>query len=152
VSVERAVTSGGYLSVAGQPPCLSATFHRPGDNPFFAAGAVDDRGTLYGLDFAVIRPHLVEVIHCEPRVVRGNHVHRYCAETFTVLSGEVTMYLLCTCPDKHLFAERMMAGTTVQIPPGAAHAIYAGTRSECVAVFGDGDPRIDRDRVILLEY
>jgi hypothetical protein len=62
------------------------------------------------------------------------------------------MYLLCMCPGKHLVKERMTAGMTVTIPPGTAHAIHTGTQNESVSVFGDGDPRHDRDRVVLLEY
>jgi hypothetical protein len=62
------------------------------------------------------------------------------------------MYLLCTCPKKHLLEKKMTAGMTANIPPGTAHAIYTKTENESTAVFGDGDPRNDRDRVTLLEY
>jgi len=71
-------------------------------------------------------------------------------ETFTVLSGEISMFLLCVCPGRHLLEERMVAGTTVRIFPGTPHAVFSRTASECVAAFGDGDPRHDRDRVVIL--
>lgn len=151
-AVGEPVIADGRTLVSEQPACMRAAFHRPGENPFVVVAATDDRGTLYGLDYASERPHLVEVIHSEPGAVRGNHVHRHCTETFTVLSGEVSMFLLCVCPGRHLLAERMVAGATVRIFPGTPHAIFARTNSECVAAFGDGDPRHDRDRVPLLEY
>jgi mannose-6-phosphate isomerase-like protein (cupin superfamily) len=146
----KPVIAPGLTLVVGQPPCVRATFHRAGENPFFAVDATDDRGTFQGLSFDSVRPHLVEVIHSEPHVVRGNHVHMHCTEIITVLSGDMNIYLSCTCPGRHLLEERMTAGMTVTIAPGTPHALYTTTRNECVAVFGDGDPRDDRDRVVLL--
>jgi mannose-6-phosphate isomerase-like protein (cupin superfamily) len=94
----------------------------------------------------------VEIIHSERDAIRGNHVHRRCTETFTVLSGEVSMFLRCVCPGRHLLETLIVAGMTVAIAPGTPHAIFARTRSESVAAYGDGDPRDDRERVTLLEY
>ena len=45
----------------------------------------------------------------------------------------------------------MVAGMTVRIVAGTPHAIFARTKCEGVAAYGDGDPRHDRDRVMLLE-
>lgn len=61
------------------------------------------------------------------------------------------MYLLCSCPKVHLYERKVSAGTTAVISPGTAHAIYTITENESIAVFGDGDPRNDRDRVNLIE-
>src|SRR5690242_16590731 len=149
-TVGEPVIADGRTLISVQSSCVRATFHRPGENPYVAVAATDDRGTLYGLDYASERPQLVEVIHSGPDAVRGNHVHRHCTETFTVLSGEISMFLLCVCPGRHLLEERMVAGTTVRIFPGTPHAIFSRTDSECVAAFGDGDPRHDRDRVVIL--
>jgi quercetin dioxygenase-like cupin family protein len=149
--VNEPVIANGHTLVAEQPPCVRATFHRPDGNPFLAIAATDDRGSLYGLDYESGRPLLVEVIHSERHAVRGNHVHRHCTETFTVLSGEISIFLLCACPGRHLLEERMVAGVTVTIVAGTPHALFARTRSESVAAFS-GDPRHDRDRVLLLEY
>jgi len=149
--VGEPVIASGHTLVTEWVPCVRATFYRPDENPLFAVGATDDRGTLYGLDFGSARPRLLEVIHSESLAIRGNHVHRHSTETFTVLSGEIRMFLGCACPGRHLFQVRMVAGTTVGIAAGTPHAIFARTRSESVAAF-DGDPRDDRDRVTLLEY
>lgn len=136
--------------VARQTPCIEAIFHDPSSNPLFPISATDDRGKFYGLDYATIRPHLVEIIHSKPHVVRGNHIHEHCTEIFTVLSGQIEMYLLCRCPKRHLFKNLMHAGMSVRIPPGIAHAIHTLTDNESTAVFGDGDPRNDRERVELI--
>jgi dTDP-4-dehydrorhamnose 3,5-epimerase-like enzyme len=130
--------------------CLKAVFYDPGKNPLFPISAADERGAFYALDYANIRPHLVEIIHSRPHVVRGNHIHEHCTETLTVLSGSLDMYLLCNCPEKHLSKTHMKAGTTVEISPGIAHAVYALEETEITAVFGDGDPREDRERIVLI--
>ena len=130
--------------------CVKATFHTKGDNPLFPVSATDERGAFYALDYADIRPHLVEIIHSRPHVVRGNHIHEHCTETLTVLSGGLDVYLLCNCPEKHLLKRHMEAGTTVEISPGIAHAVYTLEETEITAVFGDGDPREDRERVVLI--
>ena len=150
--MEKPVIANGHTLVVERTACVRARFHPAGDNPFLPVDAADNRGTLHGLNFDSVRPHLVEIIHSEPDVVRGNHVHQNCTEIFTVLSGDIDMYLSCTCPGRHLLAARMTAGATVVIPPGTAHAMHARTRNESVAVFGDGDPRDDRDRVMLVEW
>jgi mannose-6-phosphate isomerase-like protein (cupin superfamily) len=150
--VGKPVIADGQALITAQLPCVQATFYQPGDNPFFAISATDDRGNLYGLDYESVRPRLVEIIHSEINVIRGNHVHRHCTETFTVMSGEISMFLLCACPGRHLLEKVMVAGMTVRIAAGTPHAIFARTESESVAAYGDGDPRHDRDRVMLLEY
>jgi mannose-6-phosphate isomerase-like protein (cupin superfamily) len=149
--VGEPVIANGHTLITEPAPCVRATFYRPDENPFLAIAAADDRGALYGLDYASARPRLLEVIHSEGNAIRGNHVHRLCTETFTVLSGEISMFLLCDCPGRHLLEERMVAGATVRIAAGTPHAIFARTRGESVAAF-DGDPRDDRDRVTLLEF
>lgn len=148
----KPVIADGQVLVTGQLPCVRATFYQPEDSPFFAISATDDRGTLHGLDYESVRPLLVEIIHSERGAIRGNHVHRHCTETFTVMSGDISMFLLCVCPGRHLLEEVMVAGMTVRIAAGTPHAIFARTKSESVAAYGDGDPRHDRDRVMLLEY
>jgi mannose-6-phosphate isomerase-like protein (cupin superfamily) len=150
--VGKPVIADGQALITGQLPCVQATFYRPEGNPFLAITATDDRGTLYGLDYVSVRPDLVEIIHSERGAIRGNHVHRHCTETFTVMSGEISMFLLCTCPGRHLLEEVMVPGMTVRIVAGTPHAIFSRTKSESVAAYGDGDPRHDRDRVMLLEY
>jgi mannose-6-phosphate isomerase-like protein (cupin superfamily) len=149
--VDKPVVAPDRTLVVVPPRCLRVAFHPSGENPYVAFSATDGRGAVHGLDLGSVPPHLVEIIHSEPHVVRGNHVHRRCTETFTVLTGDIRMYLLCRCPEGHLLEMSMAAGTTVTIPPGTPHAMFADTRSECVAVFGGGDPRDDRDRVTLLE-
>ena len=148
----KLVIADGQTLITEQSPCVRATFYRPSGNPFLAVAATDDRGTLYGLDYESVRPQLIEIIHSEKDAIRGNHVHRHCTETFTVLSGEISMFLLCACPGRHLLEERMVVGMTVKIAAGTPHAIFARTQGESVAAYGDGDPRHDRDRVMLLEY
>ena len=148
----KPVIANGHTLVTVQPPCVRASFYRPGENRFFAIAAADDRGALYALDYESARPNLVEIVHSEAHAIRGNHVHRHCTETFSVLSGEVSMFLLCACPGLHLWEARMAAGTTVRIDPGTPHTIFARTKNEGVAAYTDGDPRRDRVRVMLLEY
>ena len=148
----KPVIVDGQTLITEQRPCVRATFYRPGENPFPAVAATDYRGIVYVLDYESARPRLVEVIHSEIDAIRGNHVHRHCTETFTVLSGEISMFLLCVCPARHLLEERMTAGMAVRIAAGTPHAIFARTQGESVAAFDDGDPRHDRDRVMLLEY
>jgi dTDP-4-dehydrorhamnose 3,5-epimerase-like enzyme len=138
--------------VTSQPLCIEATFHGPADNPLLPLAVSDNRGTLFGLDYADIRPFLVEVIHSRADVIRGNHVHAGCTETFTVLTGTIEMYLLCKCPDKHLLKKKMDPGMSVQIMPGIAHAVRTVTENESIAVFGDSDPRNDRDRVEFISF
>jgi mannose-6-phosphate isomerase-like protein (cupin superfamily) len=149
--VDRPVITYGHTLVSEHLPCVRAVFHPAGDNPLLPVDASDERGTMYGLDLTEVRPQLVEVIHSRPHVIRGNHVHMHCTETLTVLSGELVVYLACSCPDKHLLAAAMPAGTTVVISPGTPHALFTTTQNESIAVF-DGDPRSDRDRVMLLDY
>lgn len=140
----------GLTLVEEQTDCIQATFYEAGDNPLFPISTTDDRGTFYGLDYADIRPHLAEIIHSEQGVVRGNHIHIHCTEVFSVLSGEIDMYLLCSCPEKHLLRKQLTSGMTVSIGHGIAHAIYTTTQNESTAVFGDGDPRDDRGRIMLI--
>jgi hypothetical protein len=151
-SVGKPVITDGQTLITRQLPCVQATFYRPGDNPLLAIAATDDRGDVYGLDYESVRPRLVEIIRSERNAIRGNHVHRNCTETFTVMSGDISMFLLCACPGRHLLEEVMVAGMTVRIAAGTPHAIFARTKSESIAAYGDGDPRHDRDRVMLLEY
>jgi mannose-6-phosphate isomerase-like protein (cupin superfamily) len=150
--VGKPVIADDQTLITEQLPCVQATLYQPEDNPFFAVSATDSRGTLYGLDYESVRPHLIEIIHSERNTIRGNHVHRHCTEMFTVMSGEISMFLLCACPSRHLLKKVMVAGMTVRIAAGTPHAIFARTKSESVAAYGDGDPRHDRDRVTLLEY
>ena len=150
--MRRPTVHTGYTLVTEHLACVKATLHRPGDNPFLPVAASDARGTLHALDFDGARPGLVELIRSEPHVVRGNHVHLGCTELFTVITGEIRMYLLCECPERHVLEVPMTAGATVTIPPGTAHALYTDTPNESLAAFPDGDPRDDRDRVLLLEY
>jgi len=154
--VEDPVIAGGYALVGSASTEAPATFYQPGDNPFLPIVAPDSRGTVHGLDFGSGRLYLVEVIHSEPGTIRGNHVHRRCTEIFTVLAGELSLYLPCAGPGaslaEGLLERRVTAGTTVVIPPGVPHTVYARTSSDSIAVFRDGDPRDDRDRVTLLEF
>ena len=60
--------------------------------------ATDSRGRVHGLAFDAMPIRFVEVIHSEPAVIRGNHVHRHCVEILTVVSGDLTVYLSCSCP------------------------------------------------------
>jgi hypothetical protein len=46
------VIAPGWAMVAAQRPCLPATLHRPDENPFLPIDATDDRGTVFGFDFA----------------------------------------------------------------------------------------------------
>lgn len=149
MKIKPAIT-GSLTLVDAQTACIKATFYEAASNPFFPISASDERGTFYGLDYANVRPHLVEIIHSRANVVRGNHVHEHCSETLSVLSGDLELYLLCNCPGKHLFRKSMGAGTSVLISPGIAHAIFTLTENEITAVFGDGDPRNDRERVALI--
>ena len=148
----KPVIADGQALITWQMPCVQATFYQPEDNPYFAISATDGRGTLYGLDYESVRPHLIEIICSERNAIRGNHVHQHCTEMFTVMSGEISMFLLCMCPGKHLLEKVMVAGMTVRIAAGTPHAVFARTKGESVAAYSDGDPRHDRDRVILLEY
>lgn len=140
----------GLTLTKEQTDCIKVAFYGAGENSLFPINATDDRGTFYGLDYADIRPHLVEIIHSKQGVVRGNHIHMHCTEVFSVLSGEIDMYLLCDCPKKHLLKKHLAAGMTASIGHGIAHAVYTTTQNESTAVFGDGDPRDDRDRVVLI--
>ena len=148
----KLVIASGPTLVTERLPCVRATFHGPDEDPFLAIAATDERGTVYGVDYGSVRPGLVEIVRSEAHAIRGNHVHRTCAETFTVLSGDVSVFLLCGCPGRHLLEERMVAGSTVSIAPGTPHALFARTRSESVSAYAGGDPRHDRDRVTLVEY
>lgn len=130
--------------------CIKVTFYAKGSNPLLPISAADDRGMFYGLDFANIRPYLAEIIHSNRGVIRGNHIHMHCTEALSVLSGEVDIYLLCNCTKKHLFKKRMSEGMTASIGHGIAHAMYTITENESTAVFSDGDPRDDRERVMLI--
>jgi dTDP-4-dehydrorhamnose 3,5-epimerase-like enzyme len=133
-----------------RPPCLQAAFREAGDNPLLAVSAVDARGEFFALDTAASPPGFVEVIHSRPQVVRGNHLHRRCTETLTVVSGAIELYLLCGCPGRHVFKRRMDGGASVRIPPGTGHAIHTLTETEIIAVFVDADPREDRERIELI--
>lgn len=139
-----------YKVVRSLPTCIHAIFYSPGNNPFFPISATDERGTFFGLEYTDTRPFLVEILHSKPGVIRGNHIHLHCTEIFTVLSGRLDMYLLCPCPEKHLYKRSMLPGATVKIPSGIAHAIHVQTRNESTAIFHDNDPRQDRDHVELL--
>ena len=131
-------------------PCIHAAFSEADDNPLIAIAARDARGEFFALDCTAMQPLLVEVIHSRPHVVRGNHRHRCCSETLTVLSGALDMYLLCGCPGKHLFCKHMDSGASVHLPPGTAHAVHTLAETEIVSVFSDDDPRLDRERVELI--
>src|SRR5215469_14049354 len=134
----KPVITDGQVLITGQLPCVQATFYEPGDNPFFAISATDARGTLYGLGCESLRPYLVEIIHSERNAIRGNHVHRHCTEMFTAMSGEISMFLLCACPGRHLLEKVMVAGMTVRIAAGTPHAIFSRTKSDSVAAYADG--------------
>ena len=131
-------------------PCVHAAFSVADDNPWIAISASDASGESFALECADLRSLLIEVIHSRPHVVRGNHRHRRCTETLTVLSGALDIYLLCACPGKHLFCRRMESGASVHLPPGTAHAVYTLDETEIVSVFSDDDPRLDRERVELI--
>lgn len=131
-------------------PCIHAAFSEVADNPLIAICARDARGEFCALGCANLLPLLIEVIHSRPHVVRGNHRHRRCTETLTVLSGALDIYLLCDCPGKHLFCRRMESGVSVRLSPGTAHAVHTLAETEIVSVFSDDDPRLDRERVELI--
>jgi len=132
-------------------PCVHAAFSDAKENPSFTIAA-DARGEFLALDCGVMQAVLVEVMHSRPHVVRGNHRHQHCTEMLTVLSGALDIYLLCTCPGKHLFCKRMESGTTVHLPPGTAHAVHTLAETEIVSAFIDDDPRLDRERVELIYF
>lgn len=136
--------------VASQRRCLHATFQEGVDNTLLAVSAVDIRGEFFALDSTSARPGFIEIIHSRPGVVRGNHRHLRCTETLTVLSGAIDLYLLCGCAGRHLFRRRMQAGASVQLSPGISHAIHTLAETEIVAIFADGDPRQDRERVAII--
>lgn len=138
------------LPVPSQQPCLHAAFQEAVDNTLLAVSAVDIRGEFFALDSANIRPRFIEIIHSRPGVVRGNHLHRRCTETLTVLSGAIDLYLLCDCVGRHLFRRRMNAGVSVQLSPGVGHAVYTLSETEIVSIFADGDPRQDRERIAII--
>lgn len=142
--------SPGLMLSARCPPCIHAAFHDAHDNALLAVSASDARGAFFALDCAAVQPLLIEVIHSRPHVVRGNHRHWRCTETLTVLSGALDIYLLCSCPGRHLFCRRMESGASVDLPPGTAHAVYTLAETEIVSVFADDDPRLDRERVELI--
>jgi dTDP-4-dehydrorhamnose 3,5-epimerase-like enzyme len=146
----RPTVNEDMVPIEAQLDCIKAIFYQAGENPLFPINVADDRGTFYGFDYTEFKPQLVEIIHSKQGVIRGNHVHMRCTEVFSVLTGEIDMYLLCDCPKKHLFKKRLTAGMTARINPGIAHAIYTITHNESTAIFGDGDPRDDRDRVMLI--
>jgi hypothetical protein len=131
-------------------PCIHAAFSEVDNNPLIGISASDTRGEFFALGCADLRPQLIEVIHSRPHVVRGNHRHRRCTETLTLLSGALDMYLLCDCAGKHLFRRRMESGASVLLPPDTAHAVHTLAETEIVSVFSDGDPRLDRERVELI--
>jgi dTDP-4-dehydrorhamnose 3,5-epimerase-like enzyme len=143
-------TNQNFNNIGTQPLCIQAVFYEQGNNPFLPLHATDDRGTFFGLEYTDTRPFLVEIIHSNPDALRGNHIHRHCTEIFTVLTGNLDMYLLCGCPKKHLYKKTMRDGSTVSIPPGIAHAVYVQTKNESIAIFYDNDPRYDRERMELI--
>jgi dTDP-4-dehydrorhamnose 3,5-epimerase-like enzyme len=131
-------------------PCIHAAFRQADDMLLPALCASDARGEFFALDCTLVQPLLIEVIHSRPHVVRGNHRHRRCSETLTVLNGVLDMYLLCDCPGRHLFCKRMESGASVHLPPGTAHAVHTLAETAITSVFVDGDPRLDRERVELI--
>jgi dTDP-4-dehydrorhamnose 3,5-epimerase-like enzyme len=137
------------MPVSWQTGCIRATFHGLPANPLFPVSATDSRGVFYALACEDVRPGFIEIVHSSEAVVRGNHRHARCTETLSVLSGALKLYLLCRCKERHMFARHMPAGSTVQIMPGIAHAIYTLDKTEIVAVF-DSDPRQDREMVVLI--
>jgi len=129
-----------------QLSCVSATFTR---NSF--TDTEDDRGQAFLFERFNNPATFIEVIHTLPGKIRGNHVHQNCDETLNVVKGEMTLYLLCNCPKKHVFKQTMKSGDTVVTPKGLAHALQAIKETEIVVLF-DQDPRADRDRVQILTF
>lgn len=102
------------------------------------------------LDYSAAPPSIVEIIHTLSDKVRGNHIHMHCSETLTMLSGEIELYLLCSCEERHLLKKKMVGGASALMGPGTAHAVKSITECEFTSVFPDGDPRNDRERVQLM--
>lgn len=142
--------SPGLAPVPQCPSCLHARFMAAGDNPMLTASAADERGEFFALDTGASPPGFIEIIHSRPGAVRGNHLHRRCTEALTVLSGAIDLYLLCACPGRHLYRQRMEHGASVLIPPGVGHAVHALDETELIAVIADADPRQDRERIVLI--
>lgn len=135
------------------PACMNAVIYDSKEsNPLFAVSAEDDRGEFFMLDYSTAPPSIVEIIHTKPDKVRGNHVHEHCNETLTMLSGEIDIYLLCSCEERHLLKKKMVGGASALIFPGVAHAVRSRTTCEFTSVFTKGDPRDDRERVQLIAY
>lgn len=145
----KPVQSGGLVP-GQQQPCIRATFHAAGSGSPLAIAASDERGQFHALDYAGAPPQFVEIIRTHPGAVRGNHLHRRCIETLCMLSGAIDLYLLCDCPGRHLFRKRLAAGDSVRIFPGTAHAVHALSENDIVSAFSEGDPRQDRERVVLI--
>jgi hypothetical protein len=139
----------GLKPVTELTACIPARFYAKDDNPLLPVSATDDRGQFFMFDCVTTPPRIIEVIHTRADAVRGNHVHAGCQETAVVLSGSVSLYLLCTCEEKHLYTHQLDAGSAAVIPPRVAHAMYFSEQSE-IATYFDNDPRSDRERVELI--
>ena len=129
-----------------QLSCIAAIFSR---DTF--SDAEDDRGKASSFARIDMPVEFIEVIHTLPNKIRGNHVHHSTEETLSVLSGKLALYVLCDCPDQHVFVKTMSSGDTVLLPKGTPHTLHALQETDAIALF-DKDPRSDRDRVHVLKF
>ena len=136
----------GLTLISTQPDCIKATFS---SNTF--ASATDNRGTALLFERFNTPAVFIEAIRTLPGTVRGNHVHKNCNETLNVTSGELNFYLLCNCPQRHVYMKNMKAGDTVVTFKGVPHALQAIEKTDII-VFFEQDPRQDRERVQILTF
>lgn len=135
----------GLTLVDTKPVCIPAIFTK---GTF--TDAEDNRGQAFLFERFDNPATFVEVIHTLQDKIRGNHIHQHCDETLNVVSGKLAIYLLCDCPNRHVFKQIMHRGDTVVTPKGIAHALQAIEDAEIVVLF-DEDPREDRERVQILK-
>lgn len=134
------------LFTDNQPTCIKATFRQ---NNF--TNAFDDRGQAFMFERLDKPAIFIEVIHTLAGKIRGNHVHQNCDETLNVVSGKLALYLLCSCPQRHVFKRIMQENDTVITSKGVPHALQALEDTQIVVLF-DKDPREDRERVQILKF
>ena len=132
------------------PPCIHAAFQDTDLNPFLVLSSSDEHRDLAAFEFRNVEPYRIEVVHCRPHLVNGNHRHQQCTELLNILRGTLDMYLLCQCAGRHVFRRRMQRGDSVCLPPGTAHAFHAQSELEVMSIFIDGDPGMDWEPVELI--
>lgn len=145
----KAQIVSGLTPTKVQLDCIKAVYTMSENSSFQSAH--DERGDAFVFDRTQEPAMFIEVIRTEQYKVRGNHVHQACTESFNVVDGALDFYLLCVCPERHVYHRTMHAGDSVHIEKSIAHAMYSLEKTEFVAIF-DHDPRNDRERVTLLVF